>query len=193
MTTPPTRVRGTIKPLEWAHVDEADIFAKANILSDPQKLYMIRSDLALHGCLEGGFGPHESEDVAKAVAQADYERRILAAIQPDCATEPVAWRCKFTFSEKAILIEDRQTADLCAQDGDWTVVPLYSHPLTPSDDSASVANANGNSSEISVIDAIAACEKIRANAVQYRIPQMAMGAQACIDALRALGGSGNDP
>ena len=82
MTTTPTPVRGTILPLEWHDCQDGtshDNGCQYEIEQDGKYWLVIRATTG-----PGGYVSHApTREAAKAAAQADYEARILAAIQPD--------------------------------------------------------------------------------------------------------------
>jgi hypothetical protein len=81
-----------VKPLEW----EGDYTTHAKTSFAPQYRISFRADGMFEAYnLDGGFigSPHSTYEAAKAAAQADYEKRILSALEaaPDRAgQEPVA-------------------------------------------------------------------------------------------------------
>ena len=93
---------GAVKPLVWTEyetdgwADRADaeagsfgVFYNIDIQPDGYRVVFDREAV-------GAIGTFDTADEAKAAAQADYERRILAALQPGEAqgVDPVAWQIK---------------------------------------------------------------------------------------------------
>lgn len=77
-----TPVRGTIRPLVWDRGSAVTAVGCYTVIKqdrDDGPSWFVLID----GGSSGLFGEHISEDSAKAAAQADYEARILAAIQTD--------------------------------------------------------------------------------------------------------------
>ncbi|MFB9223689.1 hypothetical protein [Paracoccus cavernae] len=119
MTPTPTaaaRVSGTIKALEWTDRPDA---SWANGFE-----YLI--ELSHNGSWYfDHLGPFETREAAKAAAQADYEARILAAIQPDPEPKPVAW----LFEGSAFETEaEAKHACNCALLTFDRILPVYATP-----------------------------------------------------------------
>ncbi|WP_097030881.1 hypothetical protein [Cereibacter ovatus] len=79
-----------MKPLEWVDGLSKHVAARAPIpfMND---CYTIWSDFSLHGCKDGPRNEYPTLEAAKAAAQADYEARILAAIEPAAPTVADDW------------------------------------------------------------------------------------------------------
>ena len=133
MTTP-KHVSGTVKSLEWhdrlkISENEGFVCSQGGLLSYSIMLGCFR----VYGIVGDHDGAAEfpSIEVAKAAAQADYEARILAAIQPDPEPQPVAWACwdlAFGCGAKHIT-SDRQLVDArLKRPNSWRVEPLYATP-----------------------------------------------------------------
>lgn len=140
MTTTPTavaRVSGTIKALEWEA--RPDILGLHNAKSCDGYWYNVQQVADGVFIYEGhpaGMpdhvgSKHPSLIVAKAAAQADYEARILAQIQPDPEPKPVAWFTEDHIDDKSATTWRKEVADRWAAKG-WPVYSLYLHPDTPS-------------------------------------------------------------
>ena len=78
----------SVKPLEWneyereGHTDMWDAEAATFHVYYGVELHHDGYRLFFDG---EAFGPHETLEAAKSVAQADYERRILSALTPSQA------------------------------------------------------------------------------------------------------------
>lgn len=136
MTTTPTaaaRVSGTIKALEWEA--RTDILGLHNAKGCDGYWYNVQQVADGVFVYEGHpadmpdhvSSKHPSLAAAKAAAQADYEARILAEIQPDPEPQPVAWRYRdegedWRLSEDGAWVVYRQSKVSCE------VQPLYATP-----------------------------------------------------------------
>ena len=87
-TTPTPHVSGTIKALEWTEWDTDCWFSSLDGFTIAPSSSVNHDGEYRLACDRASFRYFPTVDAAKAAAQADYEARILAAIQPD--PQPVA-------------------------------------------------------------------------------------------------------
>lgn len=86
----PRNARPTVKALEWTH--EAETAKKYETWSAETifgRYHVVRMPAGYTWFVEGGIGsggPFDTAEAAKTAAQADYERRILSALE--AAPEP---------------------------------------------------------------------------------------------------------
>lgn len=188
-----------IKPLEW-HREPRKLFARSPFI---QIFYEIRPfdmgqdcwkyKLEAFGIWTGPF--FDTEDEAKAVAQADYEQRIRSALVdvPAVESKPVGYLFELFYSGSdrwsGQLFSDHDPADNLPAEHVRNVRPLYTRPpLREGEDSAEVLR--------SALQRISELTPARANAKDARdlhhtvkaIADVALAATRSASATTASGG-----
>ncbi len=128
LTPAPQPATATVKPLEWQ--SRATDYWRADTTIGRYSVAHEDDGFGvwLAGSEDDEYPAHvfANSEAAKIAAQADYERRILAALSP-AATEPVAWMQRHKLGPHHLCNPDTQAYD------DWSdPFPVYTHssPVT---------------------------------------------------------------